>query len=133
MFPQDTHILIVDDQEVARTMISSLLKELGYSNIYENDDGQKAFDFLTACALAEKPIELVICDIHMPEMTGIQLLKNVRQHKDLKKTPFIVATTDNEQSKILTCISLGANDYIVKPINMQLLQKKLGTIWTAIS
>lgn len=127
MFPADAKILIVDDSGFARTMLKNQLRELSFSNILEAGDGATARGLLSKDE--QKPVHLLICDIHMPEMTGLELLKWVRAHETLKALPVILVTSSQEKSEIFEAGRLGVSHYLVKPFEVKVLKEKLTSAW----
>ncbi len=93
-------ILIVDDQDSMRKALSKIIQELGVKDIVEADDGDTALP-----KLKEEKIDAIISDVHMKRMSGIELLKAVRNDPDLKKNPFIIATTENVKKTVLYAVN----------------------------
>ena len=113
-------ILIVDDQTTMRKVLSKIIQELGFNHIVEADDGDTAL-----AKLGEEKIDVIISDIHMERMSGIELLKNVRENPDLKEIPFIIATTENVRKSVMEAIKLGVSDYFLKPYSHEIIKSKL--------
>jgi two-component system chemotaxis response regulator CheY len=108
----DKHIriMVVDDFATMRKVIRNLLKQVGYENIVEAEDGVVALK-----TLKSKKIDLVISDWNMPNMTGIELLKAVRADEELSATPFLMVTAEALQDNVIAAVKAGVNNYIVKP------------------
>lgn len=113
-------ILIVDDQDSILRIIKGLLAELGYDDIRTAANGQKA-----CVLLKQEKIEMIISDWNMPLMTGIELLKYVRQDAQLLNTPFIMVTAEAEKDNIIEAIQAGVDQYVVKPFTADDLKKKM--------
>lgn len=117
-------VLIVDDVNTYRVALSSFLEKLGFEKIDLAEDGKQALGMLND-ALASEPYGLVFSDINMPEMNGIELVKNIKASDTLKATPVVMVSTENESTMVLDAISLGAANYIIKPFSADVLIQKL--------
>ena len=113
-------ILIVDDFATMRKVIRNLLKQLGYENIAEAEDGVAALR-----TLRSQKIDLVVSDWNMPNMTGLELLKAVRADEELKATPFLMVTAEALQDNVIAAVKAGVNNYIVKPFTAEVLNEKI--------
>lgn len=112
-------VLVVDDSQIMRKIISGALRKLKINDIAEASNGQEAIDALTK----DSSIGLVLMDWNMPMMTGIEAVKQLRA--DNIKTPIIMITTEGEKTKVIEAIKTGASDYLVKPFNPKDIQAKL--------
>jgi two-component system chemotaxis response regulator CheY len=119
-------ILCVDDFSTMRRIIIGLLKQLGFKNIVEADDGSTAMEILK-----DRPIDFVISDWNMPKMTGLDLLKAVRADEKLKGMPFLMVTAESEKEHILAAVKAGVSNYVVKPFKADVLQEKIAKIFGA--
>lgn len=113
-------ILIVDDYKTMLRIIRNLLKQIGFDNVEEATDGTAALQ-----KLREKKFDLVISDWNMEPMTGIELLREVRDDANLKKTPFIMVTAESKTENVVIAKEAGVSNYIVKPFNAATLKSKL--------
>jgi two-component system chemotaxis response regulator CheY len=129
MFPLDTQILIVDDLSSLRELLKAHLHHLGYRKLTEAEDGDGAYRAMILAKAAGKPIQLVISDWNMPKVSGLELLKTVRTVPEWKEIPFILLTTENEKPKVMEAILAGATNYMVKPVEKQVLEEKLLRTW----
>ncbi len=120
-------ILIIDDKASVRSSMKKILTELGFNDITEAIDGNDAWFKLKAEFQGKKPdvYDLIISDLEMPEMSGLDLLKAIRNDDKLKETPFIMVTASNTKQVILETIKLGIKAYIIKPFNSDSVKKKL--------
>ncbi len=120
-------ILIVDDKAAIRASMKKILTELGFDDITEATDGNDAWFKLKAEFQGKKPdiYDLIISDLEMPEMSGLDLLKAMRKDNTLKDTPFIMVTASNTKQVILETIKLGIKAYIIKPFNSNSVREKL--------
>ncbi|MEK6748911.1 MAG: chemotaxis response regulator CheY [Pseudomonadota bacterium] len=121
-------ILIVDDFSTMRRIIKNLLRDLGYGNVDEADDGNKALPMLKAGAY-----EFLITDWNMPGMTGIELLKNVRADPNLVTLPVLMVTAEQKREQIVEAAEAGVNGYIVKPFTATTLKEKIDKIFERIN
>jgi two-component system chemotaxis response regulator CheY len=116
-------ILVVDDFATMRKVIRNLLKQVGYENIVEAEDGVIALKILKS-----QRIDLVVSDWNMPNMTGLELLKSVRSDEDLKSTPFLMVTAEALQDNVIAAVKAGVSNYIVKPFTAETLNDKITKI-----
>lgn len=113
-------ILIVDDKASIRAAMRTILAGLGLSDITEAVDGEDAW-----YRVNDESFDLIVSDMEMPRMTGLELLRAVRTSPEVGKTPFIMATTVTEKKIILETMRLGIQAYIIKPFNAQMVEIKL--------
>ena len=118
-------VLVVDDSAVMRQIIKKNLKELGFtfSELLEAEDGA-----LGLKKAGEEPVDLIVSDWNMPNMTGLEFLKAVRADADLKGIAFIMVTSEADKEKIMEAVKAGVNQYIVKPFNAMQLEEKIKAI-----
>ena len=121
---KNTRFLIVDDFSTMRRILRNLLKELGFTNVDEAEDGQAALH-----KLRTSHFEFVVSDWNMPNMTGIELLKAVRADNNLKHLPFLMITAEAKRENIIEAATAGASGYIVKPFTAATLSEKLNKIF----
>lgn len=117
-------VLVVDDFSTMRRIVKNLLRELGFTNTVEADDGSSALPMLQAGG-----IDFLITDWNMPEMPGIDLLKAVRADPVLKDLPVMLITAEANREQIIEAAEAGVNGYIVKPFTAQTLQQKIEKIF----
>jgi len=103
-------ILIVDDFSTMRRIVRNLLKEIGYTNADEAEDGQAAL-----AKLRGGEFEFVVSDINMPNMNGFELLTQIKADPGLKHLPVLMVTAEAKKEDIVTAAQAGASGYIVKP------------------
>jgi two-component system chemotaxis response regulator CheY len=120
MVEKNIKILVVDDFATMRKVVRNLLKQVGYEDIIEAEDGVMALK-----ALKSQKIDFVISDWNMPNMTGYELLKAVRDDADLAKTPFLMVTAEALQDNVVAAVKAGVSDYIVKPFTAEVLNEKI--------
>ncbi len=117
-------IMTVDDFSTMRRIIRTLLRQIGFNNVLEAEDGTGALEILKS-----QKVDFVISDWNMPKMTGLELLQAVRSDEKLKKTPFLMVTAEAEKDKILAAIKAGVSHYIVKPFTADVLKQKIDAIF----
>ena len=124
---KDMKILIVDDFSTMRRIIKNLMRDLGFNNTSEADDGKTAVPILQA-----GDFDFLITDWNMPGMTGIDLLKVVRADPKLAKLPVLMVTAEAKREQIVEAAQAGVNGYIVKPFNATTLKEKIEKIFERI-
>jgi len=120
-------ILIVDDFSTMRRIIKNLLRDLGFTNTQEADDGSSALPLLKA-----SDFDFLITDWNMPGMTGIDLLKAVRSDDKLKSLPVLMVTAEAKREQIIEAAQAGVNGYVVKPFTAQALKEKIEKIFERV-
>jgi two-component system, chemotaxis family, chemotaxis protein CheY len=115
--------LIVDDFSTMRRIVRNLLKEIGYTNADEAEDGDVALGKLKAGSF-----EFVVSDLNMPNMHGFELLRQIRAEPALKHLPVLLVTAEAKKEDIITAAQAGASGYIVKPFTKATLEEKLNKI-----
>jgi two-component system chemotaxis response regulator CheY len=116
-------ILVADDFATMRRIIRTCLRQVGYKNILEADDGTTAL-----AVLKTERIDFVIADWNMPRMTGLDLLKAIRSDRVLKDIPFLMVTAEAQKDNIIEAIQSGANSYLLKPFTAEILKEKIDQI-----
>ncbi|RJP75910.1 MAG: response regulator [Desulfobacteraceae bacterium] len=116
-------ILIVDDFATMRRILKNILKQLGFVNITEADDGTTALE-----QLKSGHFDLIISDWNMPKMTGLELLKTVRGMSDIKDIPFLMVTAEAQKQNVISAVQAGVSNYVVKPFTAEQISDKLEKI-----
>ncbi len=124
---KDIKILVVDDFSTMRRIIKNLLRDLGFTNVDEADDGKTALPILK-----QGNVEFLITDWNMPEMTGIDLLKAVRADASLAHIPVLMVTAEAKREQIIAAAQAGVNGYVVKPFTAAVLKEKIDKIFERI-
>ncbi len=119
-------VLIVDDYNTMLRIIRNLLKQIGFEDVDEANDGSAAL-----AKMRGKKYGLVISDWNMEPMTGIELLKEVRADDALNRTPFIMVTAESKTENVIAAKKAGVNNYIVKPFSAQTLKSKIEAVFGA--
>lgn len=125
----DMKVLIVDDMSTMRKIIKNMLTQIGYTNITEADDGATAWPMITGAIDAKVPFEFIVSDWNMPQMSGLDLLKKVRETPGLEKLPFLMITAEAEQGNVVIAVKAGVSNFIVKPFSPQVLKEKVEKIF----
>jgi len=113
-------VLVVDDFATMRRIVKNILKQIGFTNIIEAEDGRSALKMLQS-----DKFDLIMCDWNMPEMPGIELLGKVRADEQLKGIPFVMVTAEAQKENIIEAVKAGVNSYIVKPFTAEIVEQKL--------
>jgi two-component system chemotaxis response regulator CheY len=116
-------ILIVDDFSTMRRIVRNLLKEIGYANAEEAEDGVVAL-----AKLRSSHFDFVVSDLNMPNMNGFDLLRTIRADNSLRGLPVLLVTAEAKKEDIVTAAQAGASGYIVKPFTKATLEEKLNKI-----
>lgn len=119
--------LVVDDFSTMRRIVRNLLKELGYTNVDEAEDGAMGLAKLRA-----EPFDFVISDWNMPVMDGLTMLQTIRADPALAKLPVLMVTAEAKKENIIAAAQAGANGYVVKPFTAATLDEKLAKIFEKI-
>jgi two-component system chemotaxis response regulator CheY len=124
MADPNTRFLVVDDFSTMRRIVRNLLKELGFTNVDEAEDGMVALAKLRA-----GQFDFVVADWNMPNMDGLTMLQNIRADAGLKHLPVLMVTAEAKKENIIAAAQAGANGYVVKPFTAAVLDEKLGKIF----
>ncbi|WP_113023969.1 MULTISPECIES: chemotaxis response regulator CheY [Aquitalea] len=128
MVDKNIKFLVVDDFSTMRRIVRNLLKELGFTNIDEAEDGQVALH-----KLKNQSFDFIVSDWNMPNMTGIELLKAVRADQQIKHLPFMMITAEAKRENIVEAAMAGASGYIVKPFTAATLEEKMNKIFQTMN
>jgi len=123
----NTRVLVVDDFATMRRIIRNLLKELGFSNVDEAEDGVNALQKLKA-----EQFDFVVSDWNMPNMSGLDLLKSIRADDRLKALPVLMVTAEAKKENIIAAAQAGASGYVVKPFTAATLDEKMKRIFQTV-
>lgn len=117
-------IMVVDDMSTMRRIVRNVLKQLGFSNVEEAENGQDALG-----KLKTEPYGFVVSDWNMPVMTGIDMLRAIRADEALKHIPVLMVTAEAKKENIMEAVQAGVSNYIVKPFTAEALQDKMNKIF----
>jgi two-component system chemotaxis response regulator CheY len=124
MADENMKILVADDFSTMRRIIRNILKQLGFKNVEEVEDGAVALE-----RLLQEDFDFVITDWNMPKMTGLDLLKAIRANEKLKDIKVLLVTAESDKENIIQAAQAGVNDYVVKPFTADVLQTKIDNIF----
>jgi two-component system chemotaxis response regulator CheY len=124
MMDQHMKILTVDDFSTMRRIIRNMLRQLGYTNIVEAEDGAEALSLLQ-----REKVDFVISDWNMPNMSGLDLLKAIRADANLKPLPVLLVTAEALKENVVEALKAGVNNYVVKPFTAETLKDKIDAIF----
>jgi len=125
---ENTRFLVVDDFSTMRRIVKNLLKELGFVNAQEAEDGAVALRMLRST-----PYDFVVSDWNMPNMSGIELLREIRADEKLKHLPVLMVTAEAKRENIIEAAQAGASGYVVKPFTAVTLDEKLKKIFLTMN
>jgi two-component system chemotaxis response regulator CheY len=117
-------ILVVDDMSTMRRIVKNIMKQLGFVNVEEAENGREALEKLRA-----ESFGFIISDWNMPVMTGIDLLRAIRADDKLKAIPVLMVTAEAQKQNLVEAIQAGVSNYIVKPFTAEVLQEKMNKIF----
>lgn len=120
-------VLVVDDMSTMRRIVKNVLKQIGFSDLTEAENGQDALTKLKGGGFG-----LVVSDWNMPVMLGIDLLRAIRADPELKNLPFLMVTAEAQKENIIEAVQAGVSNYVVKPFTAEALQGKLEKIFANI-
>ena len=117
-------VLVVDDFSTMRRIVRNILRQLGFQNVVEADDGTSAWDVLN-----REKIDFIVSDWNMPQMTGIELLRKVRSSEQFANIPFLMVTAEAQQENIIEAVQAKVSNYIVKPFTADTMKQKIDKIF----
>lgn len=113
-------VLVVDDFVTIRRIVKNILTQLGFSNIVEAEDGRIGWQ-----KVQEGGVELIISDWNMPNMMGIDFLKQVRSNPQTKDIPFLMLTAEGQKENIVEAAQAGVSNYVIKPFTLEVIEAKI--------
>ena len=119
------HMLLVDDNESIRKHMILLLKKHGFNRFDEAENGYEAIEKLKSKSI---PYDLVLCDMNMPIISGLDVLRMIREDGSCAKIPFIMVTSENNKEILLKAIKAGVSDFVAKPVDEDNLLKKISAL-----
>jgi two-component system chemotaxis response regulator CheY len=123
---KDIKILIVDDASMMRRILKNILKEMEFHNIEEAEDGAIALQ-----KLRSQKFDFVITDLNMPNLTGVELVQEVRKDPKLKDIPILMVTAEAKKENVILALKTGVNNYISKPFTPDKIRTKIEAIFSA--
>ena len=128
-FDPKMKILVVDDMSTMRKIIKNMLGKMGCTDITEAEDGAPAWKMIQEAQEAGTPFQFIVSDWNMPQMTGLDLLKNCRSTDAFKTLPFLMITAEAEQANVMIAVKAGVSNFIVKPFSIVTLKEKIDKIF----
>ena len=116
-------VMVIEDDPASRVLICELLEAMGIDDVVEAGDGKDAL-----LKLYWNEVDLVISDWRMPEMNGLEFYKQAKEEELIENTAFLMVSAENEKVKVIEAAKEGVRDYIVKPIDLMIMQKKIKTL-----
>ncbi len=123
-YDTNMRVLVVDDFSTMRRIIKNIIRQLGFNNVVEADDGTTAWEILN-----KDKIDFIISDWNMPQMTGIELLRKVRSSEEFSDLPFLMVTAEAQQENIIEAVQAKVSNYIVKPFTAEVMKQKIDKIF----
>ena len=117
-------VLVVDDFATMRKIVRNILKQIGFEYITEAEDGSVALRLIKS-----EPVGLVVSDWNMPNMSGLDLLKEIRKNPQTASLPVLMVTAEGLKENVMEAVKAGVNNYVVKPFTAEVLQEKIETIF----
>ena len=117
-------VLVVDDFATMRKIVRNILKQIGFEDITEAEDGNVALRVIKS-----ETVGLVVSDWNMPNMTGLDLLKAIRQDPQTASLPVLMVTAEGLKENVMEAVKAGVNNYVVKPFTAEVLQEKIENIF----
>lgn len=121
-------VLVVDDFATMRKIVRNILKQIGFEDISEAEDGTAALDFMKT-----EKVGLLVTDWNMPVMSGLDLLKHVRQNPKTAQLPVLMVTAEGLKENVLEAVKAGVNNYVVKPFTAEVFQEKIEAIFKKLA
>jgi two-component system, chemotaxis family, chemotaxis protein CheY len=118
--------LVVDDSSTMRRIIINTLNKLGHMEVVEASNGREGLE-----RLAATPVDVIITDWNMPEMTGIEFIRSVRANDKLPQVPVLMVTTNAAKDDIVEALRAGVNNYVVKPFTPDTMKEKIESVTAA--
>ena len=121
--------IVIDDMMTMRKIITKMLKQIGFTNVSEADDGATAWPMIQQAQESGEPFEFIVSDWNMPKMSGLDLLIKIRETEGIKDTPFLMVTAEAEQSNVVKVVQAGVSNFVVKPFKPDTLKEKIEKIF----
>lgn len=121
-------VLVADDFATMRKIVRNILKQIGFEDIVEAEDGTTALRILKT-----EKIGLVVTDWNMPNMTGLELLQHIRKNPATAQVPVLMVTAEGLKENVLEAVKAGVNNYVVKPFTAEVLQEKIEAIFRKLA
>lgn len=123
-YDPNMRVLVVDDFSTMRRIVRNILRQLGFNNVVEADDGASAWEVVN-----REKIDFIVSDWNMPNMTGIDFLRKVRASEQHGNIPFLMVTAEAQQENIIEAVQAKVSNYIVKPFTADTMKQKIDKIF----
>jgi two-component system, chemotaxis family, chemotaxis protein CheY len=120
--------LVVDDMVTIRRSVTTILTSLGVTNVSGANTGKLAWEMIVKAAEEKTPFQIVICDWHMPDITGLELVQKCRANNNTKNIGFLMLTSETETAKVVEAMLQGVDNYLVKPVDAEAFKSKLNMV-----
>jgi len=121
-------VLVADDFATMRKIVRNILKQIGFDNIVEAEDGLAALQIVK-----QDRIGLVVTDWNMPNMSGLELVEKIRENPETKHVPVLMVTAEGLKDNVIAAVKAGVNNYVVKPFTAETLQEKIEQIFKKLA
>ena len=123
-YDPNMRVLVVDDFSTMRRIVKNILRQLGFNNVVEADDGTTAWEVLN-----KDNINFIVSDWNMPKMTGMEPVRKVRASEEFADIPFLMVTAEAQQENIIEAVKAKVSNYIVKPFTDETMKQKIDKIF----
>lgn len=123
-YDTEMRVLVVDDFSTMRRIVKNILRQIGFNNVVEADDGTSAWEILN-----KEKVDFIVSDWNMPQMSGIDLLRKVRASEEFANIPFLMVTAEAQQENIIEAVQARVSNYIVKPFTSETMKQKIEKIF----
>lgn len=124
--------MIVEDVQMSLAMVTNHLKSQGFTNFFGFTESAEAWEFFAESQLSDEPVELVLTDLNMPGLDGMDLLKNIKTDKLSKDAKVIIISADHDPLVIDEAMENGADEYLTKPVDFELLDEKIDFVFNVL-
>jgi len=118
-------ILMVDDHPLTLTMLGKILKQLGFMHLKEAEDGERAL-----AVISTEDITFLFTDLNMPNLSGVELIRRLRQNEATKELPVIVVSGESDREMVMQALQAGADAFVVKPFSSKIIREKIVQVLT---
>ncbi len=121
--------LVIDDMMTMRKIIAKMLKQFGFTNVSQADDGATAWPMIEEAYKSGEPFDFIVSDWNMPIMSGLDLLIKIRATEGISKTPFLMVTAEAEQANVVKVVQAGVSNFVKKPFKPATLKEKIDKVF----
>jgi two-component system chemotaxis response regulator CheY len=128
----DKKILIVEDVLLSLKMVSNFLMKEGFTNLHEYTESAEAWEFFAESQLSDEPVDLVLTDLNMPGLDGMDLVRNIKSDEMTGDVKIIIISADHDPLIIDEAMEIGADEYITKPVQFDQLLEKIDYVFNTL-